>query len=477
MNNLKENLAFRQLFREYDIRGRVREGEFDAAALQAITNAFVHFLHNRQITNVVVGYDNRKISPQYAETAADILVNKGFKVYFIGLTITPAAYFAQYHLKAKGLMMITASHNPDGWCGCKLGYDYSTTLGSEDIKELYDLALVNEGLPDKQGSYLHTDIRDAYINDILGRVKIDNPKKQLRLVVDAGNGAAGIFAWELFQRLGCLVFQLNCDPDDNYPHYFPNPSDLRARERLAEMVIHPAIKADLGIAFDGDGDRIGVVDAQGQNIWSDRLIMLLAKAILADKPKGKVVYDVKCSQALEEAIWAMGGIPVMWKTGHSYIKEKMRCEKAVLAGERSGHIFIGHGGYGYDDALLAAALLCKAVAEDGRDLTAILKDYPEYITSPEIKIPCADDEKYEAVARLTQNFIELYGNKRVNTINGARGQYPEYGGWSLVRASSNLPELVLIFEADNLEGLEKIKADMKKQLLDLQLLANWENDN
>ncbi|MDD2569313.1 MAG: phosphomannomutase/phosphoglucomutase, partial [Clostridia bacterium] len=167
MNNLKENLAFRQLFREYDIRGRVREGEFDAAALQAITNAFVHFLHNRQITNVVVGYDNRKISPQYAETAADILVNKGFKVYFIGLTITPAAYFAQYHLKAKGLMMITASHNPDGWCGCKLGYDYSTTLGSEDIKELYDLALFNEGLPDKQGSYLHTDIRDAYINDIL----------------------------------------------------------------------------------------------------------------------------------------------------------------------------------------------------------------------------------------------------------------------------------------------------------------------
>ena len=467
------------IFREYDIRGRVQPGELDETAIIAIADAFSIFLKVRLIDKIVIGYDNRKISPVFAKLAAKVFVQAGFTVYDLGMCITPAAYFAQYHLGAEGLMMITASHNPDGWCGCKLGHGYSTTLGPEEIKELAFLVSKQTRInyPIDEGHIEEVDIRPAYLADILSKVQLPPRKEPLRVVVDAGNGAAGIYAWELFQRLGCLTFPLYCDPDDTYPHYFPNPSELKARKRLREMVLHRGIQADIGMAFDGDGDRIGVIDEQGNNIWSDRLLMLLARPILAEVPGSNVVFDVKCTQALPEDIAAHGGNPIMWKTGHSHIKQKLKDCQGVLAGERSGHIFIQHGGYGYDDALLAAAHLCKILAASHQPLSQLLQEYPCYQTSPEIKIPWPDEEKYQLVAKLQQYFLETYGQERVNTINGARVSFPELHGWALIRASSNLPELVIVLEGDTQEHLAAITKQFKQELAKFQIPEEaWQNE-
>ena len=302
-----------------------------------------------------------------------------------------------------------------------------------------------------------------------------NPDRNIRLVIDAGNGGAGVFAYEIFQRLGCTTFQLNCDPDASYPHYFPNPSDLKARQRLREMVLHPYIKADIGISFDGDGDRIGVIDEKGENVWSDKILIILAKQLLEKKKDAKIVFDVKCTQALPEVIEENGGIPVMWKTGHSHIKAKMKDENADLAGERSGHLFIGGDDYyGFDDALFVAAKLVEYVSHTDRTLTEILKQLPQYITSPEIKAHCADDKKYGVVERLIDDFKKDYGD-RVIDINGARVVFDD--GWGLVRASSNLPELVIIFEAKTGKRLKEIRGIFREKISRYgEVSKEWEND-
>ncbi len=465
----------RYMFREYDIRGRVGPGELDEVSIGMIAQAFALFLSRRGVKDVVVGYDNRNESPVFAQKFIKVLSMSGCHVYDIGLCITPAAYFAQYKLKAQGMAMITASHNPNGWCGCKLGYDYSTTMGPEDIMELYEILESHGQVMGGQGHIEKADIREAYLQDIIDKVPMPE-NHNLKVVVDAGNGAAGLFAWELFQRLGCLTFQLNCDPDDTYPHYFPNPSDLTARKRLAEMVTHPYIGAAIGFSFDGDGDRLGITDETGKNIWSDRILMILARQFLENHAGAKIVYDVKCTKALEEDIIAHGGVPVMWRTGHSYIKRKMREVGAALAGERSGHIFIGEDfAYGYDDAMLAAALLCRSLAQANKPLSKLMEDYPSYYTSPEIKAPCPDHLKYQVVKSITRQLVEEFGEENVNTINGARVTFPE--GWGLVRASSNLPELVLVFEAQDEAGCRKIRDLFYRRLQAYpDVDTHWYND-
>ncbi len=474
-----ENLN--HIFREYDIRGKVGPEGINEVSIAKIATAFAYLLRQKNVQEVVVGYDNRAESFALANTAANVLKEAGFKVWFLGLTLSPAAYFAQHWLKARGVFMVTASHNPNGWNGCKLGYDLSSTLDAEDmviLKKLYENLTASQK-PDQPlirpgGSRKDFDIRPHYINTIIQKVKI--PKNHgLKVVIDAGNGAAGLFAYQLFQALGCLTFQLNCDPDPAYPHYFPNPSDLASRERLAAMVTHPYIKADLGISFDGDGDRLGVVDENGKNVWSDRILMILAEQILKEVPGAKIVYDVKCTKALEETIIAKGGKPIMAKTGHSYIKKKLAQTGALLAGERSGHIFIKQGYYGYDDALFAAAKLCLALAKEQKPLSQVLAAYPSYVTSPEINVYCPDGQKYQVVESLQKEFIAAYGENRVNTINGARVSYKR--GWGLVRASSNLPQLVMIFEGENEAAQQEIKEDFASRLKKYpQISDEWENN-
>ena len=466
---------FNSMFREYDIRGRVNDKELCPENVYRIVKAYAKYLRRRNIDRAVVGYDNRECSPSFADAAIRALRELGVNVWFIGLTLSPVTYFAQYHLKCEGAVMVTASHNPSDWSGFKLANGYSKTLEPADIREVYDLVDSDDtayaGIP--EGSLTVVDVRDAYIESVISRIHM-GPKKP-RLVLDAGNGGAGVYIYEVFQRLGCMTFQLHCDPDITYPNYFPNPSDLKGRAKLREMVTHPYIHADLGLSFDGDGDRIGVIDNAGNNIWSDIILAYIAKNLLAKKPGITVVYDVKCSEALTQVVREAGGNPVMWKTGHSYIKAKMHELNADIAGERSGHIFIGGDSYyGFDDAVFVAAKLVEALSWDEDTIAEAIAKFPQYVTSPEIKAHCADDVKYGIVDKIVDTFKERYPGKVID-VNGARVQFPN--GWGLVRASSNLPELVLIFEATSREELLSIRKIFKDVLSDYPEISEaWDND-
>lgn len=468
----KYSLAFRSMFREYDIRGRVNEEELCPDNVYKIVSAYAKYIKRRNILRAVVGYDSRSCSPSFAEAATKALIDNGVDVFFTGLTLSPVTYFAQYHLSCEGAVMITASHNPDGWSGFKFANGYSKTLEPDDIKEVYSL-LDEPNDSDKKGIYTEVDVRDAYIDAIVSRIHM-GPKKP-RIVIDAANGGAGLFAYEVFQKLGCMTFQLNIDPDTTFPRYFPNPSDIKGRELLRKMVLHPYVHADIGLSFDGDGDRIGVIDEKGENVWSDTVLALLAKQLLTKTPGATVIYDVKCSKTLTDVIEQNGGHPVMWKTGHSYIKAKMHELHAELAGERSGHIFIGgEDWYGFDDATFVAAKLLEFLSYSENTVSEIIDTFPKYITSPEIKAFCPDEKKYGIVDEITEKFKKEYPNK-VCDVNGARVQFEH--GWGLIRASSNLPELVLIFEADTKDHMLEIRNIFKKQTRAYSDISDkWDND-
>lgn len=465
---------FKSIFREYDIRGKVNEYQLNEESVYKIVKAYAKFLNDKKISKAVVGYDNRKCSTGFAEAAIKALRDYGIDVIFIGLCITPVVYYAQYLFKCEGAVMITASHNPDGWSGFKLGKGYSKTLEADDIKIIYDYT-VNHDIENanKQGNLEEKCVWSNYVDEVVSRIQMGTNKP--RIVIDAGNGGAGLFAYEIFQRLGCITFQLNCDPDMEYPHYFPNPSDVKSRTKMKELIVNPCINADIGIGFDGDGDRIGVIDENGNDIWSDVVLAILAKQLLEKKKGAKIVFDVKCSEVINDIVKELGGEPIMWKTGHSYIKSKMHAMNAELAGERSGHIFIGGDDYfGYDDAVFVGAKLIEFLSKSDEKISEIISHFPQYVTSPEIKAHCSDLEKYQVVEELVMEFKNDYPDK-VNDINGARVKFEN--GWGLVRASSNLPELVLIFEADSEDNLLKIRSIFKEKLAKYpQIATEWEND-
>lgn len=469
------NTAFQNMFREYDVRGEVNEEQLNAESVYHISSAYAEYIKKRGIFKAVVGYDNRDCSIEFANAAIRALTDRGIDVVYIGLSLSPVTYFAQYLYQCEGAIMVTASHNPNGWSGFKFANGYSRTLEPDDIKELYGYV---ENLPAvspeaRKGTVTDQNAREDYINEIISRIHMGS--KPLRVVIDAGNGGAGLFAYELFQRLGCMTFQLNCDPDTTYPHYFPNPSNVAARDRLRAMVTHPYIQADIGIGFDGDGDRIGIIDENGNDIWSDVVLAVLAKHLLERERGKQIVFDVKCSKTLEEVIVAGGGIPVMWKTGHSYIKSKMHEINAALAGERSGHIFYGgEDYYGFDDALFTAAKMLEFLSNQDKTVSEIVDEFPRYVTSPEIKALCGDSVKYGIIDSIVDELKQRYGD-RVNDICGARVTY-DYG-WGLVRASSNLPEIVLIFEADTTEHMLSIRSEFKELLSKYKDIdPNWHND-
>ena len=462
--------AFRSMFREYDLRGRVNEEELNAEAVQRIAHAFGIYLKKRKIDSTVIGYDNRKTSLDFKNAAATGLLSAGCNVIDIGLTLSPVLYFAQHHYHCPGGVMVTASHNPDDWSGMKLADGLSRTLGPAEMKELFQLVVSGERVRGS-GKYESREVRSAYIERLTDGVKLARP---LKVVVECGNGGAGVFAYEILQRIGCLTFQLYCDPDTSYPNYFPNPSNLKARKRLREMVTHPYIQADIGLGFDGDGDRIGVQDGQGRDVWSDVMLIFLVRQMLARKPGSQIVFDVKCTQALIEEIESNGGKPVMWKTGHSHIKAKLHELNAELAGERSGHIFFNEGYYGFDDALYAAVRLLEYLASQKKSFAELLETVPKYVTSPEIAAHCPDEVKYRVVEELVGEFKKEYGEKVID-INGARVTFDD--GWGLVRASSNLPQLVIIFEAKTEERLMKIRELFRDKILaHPEVSPKWEND-
>lgn len=353
--------------------------------------------------------------------------------------------------------MVTASHNPAGWNGVKLALGYSYTIIGEELEEIYS-TIIDDSFLEKEGGEIvkNEDIKEPYMEDLLKRVNIG---KKFKVVVNTGNGTAGIVAPEILKRTGCEVVEHLTELDSSYPHYTPNPANTKMMEDTGRVVRESG--ADFGFAVDGDGDRLGLVDEKGENIWPDRYMILLSRLILDKKPGAKIVFDVKVSQALPEDIEAHGGVPIMWKTGHSYIKEKLTSEGAALAGEMSGHIFFVENFYGFDDAIFAALNLLEYFSTQDKKVSEIIAGTPYYVSSPALHAHCPDDKKYGVVEELTEEFKKDYD---VIDINGARVTFGEHDGWGLVRASSNEPALVLRFESKTQEGLERIEKIFREKL-------------
>lgn len=461
MSQLKKTM-----FREYDLRGQVNAEELNETTVQLIGKGFGTYLRRRDINRVVVGYDSRSYSEGLKNALVAGLQTTGIKVFDIGLVLSPILYFAQYHLQCQGGVMITASHNPNGWSGFKLADGYSKTLLSDELQELYKIIEQDDYITGPEIFVEKVNIKDAYLHDVTRKIKFAKPMK---VIIDCGNGTAGAFAPDAFRLANAKVGELFCNLDTEFPYHFPNPAEKESRQAL-EVVV-PKVKADIGVCFDGDGDRMGVVDENGDTIWSDRVLILLARHELSRKPGATVVFDVKCTQGLEEDILAHGGKPLMWKTGHSYIKQKLHAIKADLGGEQSGHMFFMDN-RGYDDAIFATLRLAEFLSHQDQTLSEVLKTTPQYFTTPSIKAHCADEVKYDIVDKLVEEFKAEYD--KVIDINGARVVMED--GWGLVRASSNLPELVLIFEAKTEKRLNEIKDIFRKKLGKFPEIGAWENE-
>lgn len=456
------------MFREYDIRGRESEEELNELSVYHIARGFGAMLVKLNVPTVLVGNDARGTSEAFSAQMVKGLTESGINVIDIGTATTPMCYWAQYYLKVPGLAVVTASHNPAGWNGLKLGTGLSKTLLPEEIKELYAIieqeAYVTAGVP---GTVRVEKVADAYMNDLVSRT---TKSKKMRILVNTGNGTAGLFAPQLLRLAGYDVVEHYTNVDPTYPHYTANPDGEAMMKDTGEQV--RANTCDIGLAFDGDGDRLGVVDETGATIWPDRTVMLLSRLVLQKEPGAKIVFDVKVSEALPEDIAAHGGVPIMWKTGHSYIKAKLAEEHAALAGEMSGHIFFSQDYYGFDDAFFAALKLLEYVSAQTEPLSKIMEDTPYYISTPTIQVKTTDEDKYAVVEQLVAQFkAEGY---RMNDVNGAR-VYTE-DGWGLVRASSNTPTLVLRFESKTQEGLERVQQLFRTKLAAFpQVSSDWDS--
>lgn len=447
-------LLKRTMFREYDLRGREADDELNNSSMYYIGRGFGTFLAKRNINAAVVGNDARETSESFHANVIKGLIECGINVVDIGTVTTPMSYWAQYYLKVKGLVMVTASHNPAGWNGVKLGSDLSYTLLTKELEEVYD-TIAKEEFMDGKGTVEKKDVTHAYMEDLLSRATIT---KKFKILVNTGNGTAGLFAPEILKKAGCEVVEHFTNVDPSYPNYTPNPDGTAMMEDTGKQTV--ANTCDFGFAFDGDGDRLGLVDEKGAIVWPDRYEILLSRLVLKKHPGAKIVFDVKVSEALPEDIKAHGGIPIMWKTGHSHIKAKLAEEKAALAGEMSGHVFFVEDFYGFDDGIFASLKLLEYLSTQDKPLSEVINQTPYYISTPTIQVKATDEDKYKVVEALTKEFKDE--GYKVIDINGAR-VYTD-NGWGLVRASSNTPTLVLRFEAKTQEELEKIKSIFRKKL-------------
>ena len=403
---------------------------------------------------VVVGQDNRASSPALAQAAIRALRAGGFDVEDIGTVITPVFYFARVHLGIDGGVMVTASHNPAQFNGFKLAQGFGTLYG-EEIQDIRRLAgTPGEGIS-APGALGRQDIVPAYLAML--REKIRLGPRRLRVAVDCGNGTASLMAPQALRQLGCEVIPLYCESDPRFPHHHPDPTQEENLQDLIALVRRE--RADVGIGLDGDGDRIGVVDEQGGIIWGDILMILFWREILPRHPGTVGIVEVKCSQALYDEIARLGGKPIFYRTGHSLIKAKMKEVEAVFTGEMSGHMFFADEYYGYDDAVYAAARLLRILSHADRPLSALLADVPQYASTPEVRVECPDEVKFEVVRKVTEEFGRRY---QVIDIDGARVLFED--GWGLIRASNTQPALVLRAEARTADGLERIKRTLSDLL-------------
>jgi len=442
------------IFRQYDIRGVVGDDlTVDAAAV--IGRAFAAFLaHHGMRRPVAVGRDNRPSGQALREALVGGLTSCGVDVVDIGVVPTPLLYWSLSHLDVGAGIQITGSHNPPEYNGFKICLGTESVHG-EELQELYRLAL-GGAFPPGTGTVRLEAVIDRYVDDIVQRTgALARPP---RVVVDCGNGAASLVAPQLFRKLLPDVKCLYCESDGTFPNHHPDPTVVENLHALIGEVRRGGY--DFGVAFDGDADRIGVVDGRGEVIWGDYLLILYARDVLARTGTGQpIIFDVKCSQALTDAVAKAGGTPVMWKTGHSLIKGKMKELSAPIAGEMSGHMFFAESFYGHDDALYGAARLMRIVSESGRRIEDLLSDVPRFVSTPEIRIDCADDKKFGIVDEAVKHFSK---HREVVGVDGARVLFGD--GWGLIRASNTQPVLVARFEAMTEERLAAIRGEMEDWL-------------
>ena len=444
----------RDIFREYDIRG-ITDSQLTPEVAHLVGRAFAAFLAERGTHgSVVVGRDNRPSGVGLHRELVAGLTESGVNVVDIGVVPTPVAYWAQHKLDVVAGIQITGSHNPPEYNGFKMGVGRSSIYGA-DIQRLYDIMLDGR-FPAARGSVREEAVIDRYIDDVVARVgKISRP---LRIAADAGNGVGALVAPRLFQKLGVDVTCMFCESDGTFPNHHADPTVPENMEDLVAELRHGDY--DFGVAFDGDADRIGVVEHTGEIIWGDYLLLLYARDVLARMPGAPIIFDVKCSQALPDAIEKAGGVPVMWKTGHSLIEEKMHELHAPLAGEMSGHMYFDEGWYGFDDALYGAARLLRIVADSGRSVHELLSDVPRFVSTPEIRVSCSDDTKFGVV----RDAVKYFGARHPTIdVDGVRIQYPD--GWGLIRASNTQPVIVLRFEAHTQPQLDAIRMEIEGWLV------------
>jgi phosphomannomutase/phosphoglucomutase len=439
------------IFRQYDVRGIVGR-DLTPEVATALGLAYAAFLDKRGIKGAVaVGRDNRPSGQALRDALLDGLTGAGRHVIDIGVVPTPLLYWSLHHVGVVGGIQITGSHNPPEYNGFKLSVG-PASLHGEEIQELFRLTSADTHARPR-GSVREEAVIDRYIDDIVGRV--GKLKRTVKVVYDCGNGVGALVAPQLFKRLGVTGRGLFCESDGTFPNHHPDPTVPENLEDLIKAVRKD--KAEIGIAFDGDADRIGVVDDSGRIVWGDRILILYAQDVLARTGKGQpIIFDVKCSQALPDAITRAGGRPIMWKTGHSLIKDKMKELKAPVAGEMSGHMFFAEGFYGHDDALYGAARLLRIAADNGKTVRQLLADVPDFISTPEIRIEVPEEKKFDIVERAVKHFKGLHD---VIDVDGVRVLYGD--GWGLIRASNTQPVLVARYEALTPQRLSEIRGEME----------------
>lgn len=440
------------IFREYDIRGIAEEDLVNENVI-LIGKGLGTFMIRQGAKTMVVGRDVRLSSKRIRDALVNGLLSTGVSIIDIGLVPTPVQYFGIVHLNADGGVMITGSHNPIEYNGLKMSSKGAMPVYGEQIRQIRKI-IVEGSFITSSGELVEKNILGNYIDTLKSKLKFD---KKLKIVIDAGNGTAGFIAPKLWEDMGCDVTCLYCEPDGRFPNHLPDPTVAKYVIDLQRKVVE--VGADIGIGYDGDSDRIGTIDDKGRIIYADRLLAILSREVLKRNPGAQIVFDVKCTQALPEEIEKYGGKPLMWKTGHSLLKAKMKEVHAPLAGEMSGHIFFADDYFGFDDAIYVSGRLLQILSQTDKKISEIADEIPHFESTPEIRIDATDEDKFNIVADLAKYFRNGY---ETIEIDGTRVLFGD--GWGLVRASNTQPVLVLRFEARSKNRLREIIEIFKAKL-------------
>jgi phosphomannomutase / phosphoglucomutase len=451
------------IFRNYDIRGIV-DKDLDDEKVEAIGKSYGTFLKKRKIKQIVMGRDCRLSGEQFQKAFTKGLISTGVDIINVGMVMTQMVYYAQYRFQANGCAMITASHNPYNFNGFKLGVSFSRTTEIEEVNEIREnVEKDNYYKAEKKGKITNYDIKEDYFNDVLKRIDL---KKKFKIVIDFRHGTPGAYVPELYKRAGCEVIVRNENPDGSFPKGTPDPTDEEFMSSLGKTVLEE--KADFGLGFDGDGDRIGTVDEKGRILWNDVLVAIFAKEILERFPKSKIIHNTLCSQIVTQVIKKHEGKPIMWRTGHSFIKSKIAEENAAFGGELSGHFFFNDNSYGHDDGSYAALRVLEYLSESGKTLSELYESFPKFVSSPEIKVGCPDKDKVIVIKEIAKRFKADFPKAKItdDTVipddDGTRADFED--GMIIFRYSQNGPYITVKFEAKDQKTYDERKKYVREML-------------